>query len=136
MSIELYKGGAFLKNIITNTPSTVSFKWTVDLGLVPASDYSIRIRSTTNSALADLSDAYFSIVDAPAINPGSVTRLPDGRVQFTLTAPGASQVTVLASTNLLVWQALPAVPVISGSALFTDGTATNTPARFYRIRVP
>ena len=136
VSIELYKGGAFLKNIITNTPSTVSFKWTVDLGLVPASDYSIRIRSTTNSALFDLSDAPFSIVDAPAINPGSVTRLPDGRVQFTLTAPGASQVTVLASTNLLVWQELPAVPVISGSALFTDDTATNTPARFYRIRVP
>jgi len=86
--------------------------------------------------LFDLSDSTFSIIDAPVINAGTVTRLPDGRVQFGLTAPGAAQATVLGSTNLLTWQELQVVPVTSGSAVFTDDTATNNPVRFYRIRVP
>src|SRR6185436_17258703 len=100
IAIDLYKGGVFLKTIASNAPSTVSYNWTIDLSLVPASDYSLRIRSSINATVFDMSDATFSIIDAPTINPGSVTRLPDGRVQFSLTAPGAAQATVMVSTNL------------------------------------
>jgi hypothetical protein len=83
-----------------------------------------------------MSDATFSIIDAPVINAGSVTRLSDGRVQFGLTALGAAQVTVLGSTNLSDWPQLQTVPVTSGSAVFTDDNAMNYPRRFYRLRVP
>jgi hypothetical protein len=43
---------------------------------------------------------------------------------------------VLGSTNLSVWQELQTVPLTSGAAVFTDDTATNRPATFYRLRVP
>lgn len=72
--IDLYKGGSFYRNITTSTPSTGSFNWTVPTDIVPnlasgtpnwvslGSDYEIRIRSVTNSAIIDSSDAKFSIV--------------------------------------------------------------------------
>ncbi len=133
--LDLYKAGTFLKSLSTNS-SAGAYQWEVGLDLMPASDYSIKIRSANNAALFDVSDATFSIVDAPVINAGSVTRLSDGRVQFGLTAPGAAQVTVLGSTNFSAWQDLQTVPVTNGSAVFTDDTATNYPARYYRLRVP
>jgi hypothetical protein len=57
-------------------------------------------------------------------------------VQLGLTVPGAAQATVLGSTNLTVWEELQSVPLTNGSAVFTDDTATNFPARFYRLRMP
>ncbi len=136
VAIELYKGGSFVKNITTNAPSTVSYKWAIDLELPPGSDYSLKIRSATNAAVFDTSDATFSIVDAPTINASSVTRLPDGRVQFNLTAPGAAQATVLSSTNLTVWKDLQTLTVTNGSAVFTDAPAASFGSRWYRLRVP
>ena len=65
-----------------------------------------------------------------------MTILPDGRVQFPVTVPGAVQATVLGSTNLVVWESLQSVPLTNGAAVFTDDTATNFPARFYRLRIP
>jgi hypothetical protein len=70
------------------------------------------------------------------IDNQSINRLPDGRIQFGLTAPGATQAMVLGSTNLSAWEELKSVPVTNGSAVFIDDTATNYPARFYRVRVP
>ena len=136
VAIELYKGGSFVKNITTNAPSTVSYKWTIDPELPPGSDYSVKIRSATNAAVFDTSDATFSIVDAPTINARSVTHLSDGRVQFNLTAPGAAQATVLGSTNLTAWKALQTITVTNGSAVFTDIPAANFGSRWYRLRVP
>jgi hypothetical protein len=136
VALDLYKAGVFVRTLSTNAPNIPAYTWPVSVSLVPASDYSIRIRSTTNASLFDESDASFSIIDAPTINAGSVIRLPDGRVQFGLTAPGAAQVTVLGSTNLSVWQELQTVPVINGSAIFTDDSAPNHPSRFYQLRVP
>jgi hypothetical protein len=84
----------------------------------------------------DASDSTFSIIDAPSIIATSVTRLPDGRVRFSLSAPGAAQATVLGSTNLTVWQALQTITVTNGSAVFTDATAASFASRWYRLRVP
>jgi hypothetical protein len=133
--IDLYKGGAFLKSLATNS-SAGAYQWEVGLDLAPGNDYALRVRSSTNAALFGVSDATFSIVDLPTITASSMTNLPDGRVQFGLTAPGAAQATVLGSTNLAAWQELKTVTLTNGSAVFIDDTATNYPARFYRVRVP
>ncbi len=67
---------------------------------------------------------------------GSVVRHSDGTVQFGINAPAATQVTVLTSTDFVNWQLLQSVPVTNGSAVFTDSTSVQIPARFYRLRVP
>jgi hypothetical protein len=136
IALDLYKAGVFVRTIATNAPNIPAYTWPVGATLVPASDYSIRIRSTANAALFDMSDTTFSIIDAPVINTGSVIWFPDGRVQFGFTAPGAAQATVLVSTNLIAWQELQVVTMTNGSGTFTDETATNHPSRFYRLRVP
>jgi len=135
VNINLYKSGAFQRTIVTNT-STGAYEWEAALNLIPASDYSIRISSATNATLFDGSDAAFSIVDAPAINTDSVTRLADGSVQFILTAPGAATATVLGSANLTDWEVLQTLPITNGTATFTDSTMTNFVCRCYRLRVP
>lgn len=58
--IELYRAGAWVKTIAVY-PSTGGYKWVVDLDLEPGSDYSIKIKSSTDEMLADTSDATFSI---------------------------------------------------------------------------
>jgi len=134
--IELYKSGVLAKTIATNAPSNGAYQWQIGFDINPGSDYSIKISSATNAALFDLSDSNFTIIDAPQIDSGSVVRLSDGRVQFGITVPGATQGTVLGSTNLSIWQVLQAVPLTSGSAVFIDNDATNFAYRFYRLRVP
>jgi hypothetical protein len=136
VALDLYKGGVFSKTITTNSPSIPAYAWSIPVSTVPASDYSIRIRSTTNAAVFDMSDAFFSIVDVPTITTSSITNLPDGRVRFGLTAPGAAQATVLGSTNLSAWEVLGTVPLNGNTGVFTDDTATNHASRFYRLRLP
>ena len=70
------------------------------------------------------------------IDARSITRLPDGRISFWLTASGATQATVMASANLSIWSDLRTLTLSNGGAVFTDDTATNFSARFYRVRVP
>jgi hypothetical protein len=133
--IDLCKNGVFLNTLATNA-NTGAYLWNINFSLSPGSDYSLWVGSSTTGTLLDSSDMPFSIVDAPAINAGSVTLLPDGRVQFGLTAPGAVQATVLGSTNLSTWDVLATVPITSDTGVFTDDTATNRTSRFYRLRVP
>jgi hypothetical protein len=146
--VDLYKTGSFVMNLATNVsnpgtytvPCANAYKWAIPFGLTPGSDYSIRVTSVTNSAMFDFSDQTFSIVDPPVVTPGTVTRLPNGQVQFSFTAPGAATATVFGSTNVSLagssWQQLQTVPVTSGAGVFIDSTATNRPVGFYRVRVP
>jgi hypothetical protein len=136
VALDLYKGGLFVKTITTNSPGIPAYRWSIPISTVPGSDYSIRLRSTTNAALFDLSDAAFSIIDAPAFNSGSAVVLTNGGIQFGLTAPGAATATVLVSTNLITWQALPPLPLTNGIGVFTDDATTNFTSRFYRLSVP
>lgn len=134
--IDLYKAGVFVRNVVSNTPSTGAYKWTVPSSLTPASDYTIQITSMTNNNMTASSTQQFSIVDLPAINAGSTTRLLDGRLQFGVTAPGAATATVLGSTNLTTWQAVQVLTVTNGATVFTDSAPANLPRRFYRVSVP
>jgi len=136
VTIDLYKSGAFAKTIATNAPSNGAHQWQIGLDITPGSDYSIKITSATNATLFALSGANFSIIDPPALVPGSAIRFPDGRVQFGVTCPGATQVSVLGSTDLSAWHLLQTLPLTGGSAVFNDVTATGFPAVFYRLRVP
>ncbi len=137
VALDMYKGGVSNRNFVASTASSGSFTWTVGQfqAFTPGSDYTIKIRSTTNPSLFDFSEP-FGIVQPPVINGSSVTKLPDGGVQFSLSASGAVQVTVQASTNLTAWETLQSMPVVNGSAVFIDTAATNYPHRMYRIRVP
>jgi hypothetical protein len=135
VTIDLYKGGTFSRNVATNIPSTGAYKWSMPYSLLtPGNDYSIRISSATNSALSDFSDANFSIVDAPVISGSQATRLSNGGLQFGFTAPGAAQVTVWGTILLSPpsWQNLGPVVVTAGSGTFTN----LPPYLFYRVSVP
>jgi hypothetical protein len=134
VALDLYKAGAFFRTITTNAANVRAYRWTVTSAFTPGSDYSIAIRSTTNSALSDMSDATFSIVDAPVISSSSATRLPNGQVQFGYTAPGAAQATVWGTTILSppIWQNLGPMTVTGGSRAFTN----TPPYLFYRVSVP
>jgi len=136
VAVALYKSGALVQTITANSPDTGAYKWSAGFNLVPGSDYSVRVSSTTNAAAYATSAANFSIIDAPTLTPGSVTRLADGQIQIALEVPGAAQATLLGSTNLTTWQVLQVVPLVNGSAVYTDNAAANMPARFYRLSVP
>jgi Developmentally Regulated MAPK Interacting Protein./Arylsulfotransferase (ASST). len=135
INLDLYKGGARLRGIVTNAPSSGAFQWQVPLDLTPGSDYSIKIISATNSAMADFSDQPFSI-DAPLIDTKSIARLPDGSFSFGFTAYGSTQVVVAASSDFVLWQDLGLVNLTNGVASFVDTSVTNFPMRFYRLRLP
>ena len=140
VALDIYKGGVSNRTFVASTPSTGSYTWTVGQfqAFPTGSDYTMKIRSTTNSALYDFSPPFSLITNLTSvkINGGSVTTLPDGGIQFGFSIPGALEATVMDSTNLLDWEDLQMVPLTNGSAVFTDDTATNFPSRFYRLRVP
>ena len=135
--IDLYKGGSFLRSLNTNS-SAGAHQWDVGNDLVPGGDYAIRVSSATDDALFDVSDATFSIIDAPVINASSVTVLPDGRTQFEVTAPGLEQAAVWGATSLSPadWEALGTMTLTGGSGTFTDTNAPSFPWRFYRVSSP
>jgi hypothetical protein len=79
--------------------------------------------------------ATFQAVGPIIIDPRSLTRLPDGRVQIGVTAgPGATHLTVWGTTTLSPpdWKILGTVPLISGRGVFLDYLGPTEPTRFYR----
>lgn len=84
--------------------------------------------------------AFMPATGVPAIKTAAFARLPDGRVEFELTAgAGAvSQARVWGATRLLPadWQLLQTVPLTNGAAVFRDDSAAGQPVRFYRVSVP
>ena len=62
--IELYKGDTFVKTIRT-VSSIGAYEWEVDLALEPGCDYSIKVKSSDNEAIFDMSRAFCIDTDAP-----------------------------------------------------------------------
>jgi hypothetical protein len=135
VSLDLFQGGTFLKNIKT-VPNTVSYKWQADLAVPPGTNYSLRISSVTHPEIAASSSGFFSLLDAPVIDPASVVRHSDGSVQFSVSLTGAPQATVSASTNLTHWFPLGTVSFTNNTGVFLDTTAPSGPERVYRAQVP
>lgn len=140
VALDIYKGGVSNRTFVASTPSTGAYTWTVGQfqAFPPGSDYTMKIRSTTNPALYDFSSPFSLITNLTRVTiaSGSATNLPDGRFQFGFSIPGALEATVMGSTNLLDWEVLQTVSLTNSSAVFTDDTGTNFPCRFYRLRVP
>jgi hypothetical protein len=142
VALDIYKGGVSNRNFVASTPDSGSYTWTVGqyLAFPVGSDYTMKIRSTTNPSLYSFSNPFSMITNLTkvTINGGSVINLPDGSVQFGFSIPGVTQATVWGSTNLTSWQSLQIVPLTNnnGNAVFTDNAATNLPGRFYRLSVP
>gem|GEM_PF-2101006 len=84
----------------------------------------------SNSAFASFSSVTGPILSAPvfesfAVNNGQATMLIGGAAGYTYT--------VQASTNLLTWTTLLTTNPPTLPFTWTDNTATNQPARFYRV---
>ena len=135
VTIDLYKGGVFIKTLATNA-NTGAYRWSVPFSVSTGRDYSIVVRSTTTGTLTSASNLPFSIIDAPSINAGSISRLPDGSVQFGYTAPGAGQMTVLGSTNLTAWTVMQTLLLTSDTGVVTNIPTAGIAKQFYRLRVP
>jgi hypothetical protein len=72
----------------------------------------------------------------PYPQPGafqSITVQSNGAVQFGLTGTTAFSYTLDASTNLLTWTPLATFTNLTGPMQYTDFSASNSPARFYRL---
>jgi len=82
--IDLYQEGSFYQTIASATPSQGAFYWVPPTNLPYAFDYQIKVSSTVNGVVQDLSDGYFSLrspgpdlvvneftIDANAAYPGS-----------------------------------------------------------------
>ncbi|HEV8695784.1 MAG TPA: hypothetical protein VGQ93_16605 [Lysobacter sp.] len=64
---------------------------------------------------------------------GSITQLPDGRVQFDFTGMSGRSYIIQASTNLTQWQNVRTNVGAGGPIVFTD-SVTNYSHRFYRVQ--
>ena len=99
---------------------------------------------SNNTAQATMSGyrtvtAVFPVVGPILIDAPSLTQLPDGRIQFGVTAgPGATQLTVWSTTTLSPpdWKILGTVPLTEGRGVFIDELAPTGPTCFYRATVP
>jgi hypothetical protein len=65
--LELYKDDTFVQTIRT-VSSTGVYEWEVDLDLEPGCDYSIKVKSSEDETLFDMSDGTFAI-DPPDTTP-------------------------------------------------------------------
>ena len=81
VALDMYKGGVSNRNFVASTASSGSYTWTVGQfqAFPPGSDYTLKIRSTTNPSLFDFSEP-FSIVE-----PLRITTVPTG---LTITVDG------------------------------------------------
>ncbi len=96
--------------------------------------------SVTMGSYKSVQATFIPISGTPVISPASVTRLPDGRIQFNLTAGAgvANQATVWAATSLAPpnWQMLGTVSLTGGSGTFIENSAPTNQVRFYRVSLP
>jgi hypothetical protein len=62
--LDLYKGDTFVQTIAT-VSSIGAYEWEVDLALEPGCDYSIKVKSSENDSIFDMSYAFCIDTDAP-----------------------------------------------------------------------
>jgi hypothetical protein len=75
-----------------------------------------------------------SLIDNdPAPGMMSSGRLADGRFQLMVQGPPVSNFVLMASSNLMNWDAVSNLSFANGPILFLDPASTNLPQRFYRL---
>jgi len=88
VKVELYKGGAFLKEALASTSNDGTESWVLPLNLIPGNDYQFNISSLEDPSDFDLSD------------PFNVT----GKATITILTPNSSSVFRNMVTNEIRWQ--------------------------------
>jgi len=89
--ISLYKGG-ILYQVLSNYGTGGSFDWYIDpTVVVSGTDYRIRIASSLNGSLFDISNANFSLVNGT----------PNGTI--TVTSPNGGESWAIGSTHAVTW---------------------------------
>ena len=93
VKISLLKGGTLVRTIASSTPigtgGAGAFTWTVASNVALASDYQVRVTSTTNSAIGDVSDGFVAVV-----NTGS---------RITVLSPNGGESVVAGSRQTVRW---------------------------------
>jgi len=87
VKIELYRVSTLTRTITSSTACDGSYSWTIPTDLTTASDYRIKITSTSMTSVYDYSNAYFSIT-APTI---------------TVTSPNGGEVWGTGSDYTIYW---------------------------------
>ena len=78
VKIELLKAGVVNQTISTSTPNDGTYSsWTIPSTLATGTDYRIRVTSTSNAAITDTSNTYFTIASAAPASTITVTS-PNG----------------------------------------------------------
>ncbi|MCH7972726.1 MAG: hypothetical protein IH949_02335, partial [Bacteroidetes bacterium] len=85
--IELFKGGTLNSTIISSTPSTGSYIWTIPAGTATGSNYKIKITSVSDPGTFDFSDSDFTIFE------GSIT----------VTSPNGAESWNAGTTETITW---------------------------------
>ena len=74
VKVELMKAGVVSQTISSSTPNDGTFtSWIIPSTLATGTDYRIRITSTTNTAITDTSNNYFTITAATTPSPAAIT---------------------------------------------------------------
>jgi len=89
VKIELLKGGVVSQTLSTSSPNDGTYSsWTIPSTLATGTDYRIRVTSTSNTAITDTSNTYFTIAPASTI---------------TVTSPNGGESWVLGSNHAITW---------------------------------
>ena len=109
VKIQLLKAGKATKTIATSTSigadGSGSFTWNIPAGLAPATDYKIKVSSTTQTSCQDSSNKVFSIISDDAL-PLTSGKSVNGSVQegawkhYKISAPASSAQFKVTLTNV------------------------------------
>jgi len=119
VNIDLYKGGAKVLTIASNTTNDSSEKWTVPTAQATGSDYMVRVSCATDASVYGESGT-FSIVELPTVTTSAVTNITGTSATSggNVTADGGATVTARG----VCWSTAPN-PTTANSKT-TDGTGT------------
>ncbi|MDD1777935.1 MAG: GPI anchored serine-threonine rich family protein [Candidatus Helarchaeota archaeon] len=115
VKIDLYKGGAFLKEALTSTTNDGAESWILPENLVPGNDYQFNVSSLEDPSDFDLSD------------PFNVT----GKATITILTPNSSSVFRNMVTNMIRWQSTGIVEYVQID-VYKNGTYF-TYASYYNV---
>ena len=141
-------GSNVLFSVTASGTPTPGYQWQFNGSPISGATSSIYIRS--NAQFADAGN-YSVLVTNIAGSPGSsnaaltvlplapmwfqaITPLPDGRMTLVVTGEPGYAYSVDYSTNLAMWQQITNLMNTNGTSSFTDHSATNSDAGFYRAR--
>jgi len=105
----------------------------INVQLADAGSYSVVVSNAAATATSD--DALLTVDQWLPVQFQSVTRLPDGRLQFVITGNSNKMLWIDHAPSLPpAWQELTNLFNSGGTVIFTDDGSTNDTQRFYRAR--